>query len=57
MNHYHVNFLLHHVHHFNLTELDNMIPFERQVYLALLEQRLQEEQQHNTGSPIIGQGI
>lgn len=60
MNHYHTNFHLHRVHHYGLTELDNMIPFERQVYLALIEQRLQEEQrQSQMGGvpPLIGEGI
>ena len=38
-------------HKWSLTELDNMIPFERGVYVMLLEQWIKEEnervEQHN----------
>lgn len=36
-----------------------MMPFERQIYLAMLEQRLQEEQRQQGGGmpPMIGEGI
>jgi len=30
-------------HNWSLTELDNMIPFERGVYVMLLEQWIKEE--------------
>ena len=30
-------------HKYNLTELDNMIPFEREIYIGLLEQHIKEE--------------
>ena len=30
-------------HKYSLTELENMIPFEREIYLGLLEQWLREE--------------
>ena len=30
-------------HNYSLTELENMIPFEREIYLGLLEQWLREE--------------
>ena len=30
-------------HKWSLTELDNMLPFERQVYLMLLQQWIKEE--------------
>jgi hypothetical protein len=30
-------------HHFSLAELDNMIPFERDVYVLLLRQWIEEE--------------
>ena len=32
-------------HGYSLTELENMIPFERDVYLILLLQYLEEEKQ------------
>jgi hypothetical protein len=36
-------------HKYSLTELDNMIPFERDIYVALLQNFLkeQEEEQKN----------
>ena len=30
-------------HNYSLTELDNMIPWEREVYLGLLMEHLKEE--------------
>ena len=30
-------------HKYSLTELDNMIPWERQIYMALLVKHIQEE--------------
>ena len=32
-------------HKYSLTELDNMIPFEREIYLTLLTQHLEEEEE------------
>jgi hypothetical protein len=34
-------------HNFSLTELDNMIPWEREIYLALLRKHIEEENKHN----------
>jgi hypothetical protein len=30
-------------HHYSLTELENMIPWEREVYISLLMQHIKEE--------------
>ena len=30
-------------HKYSLTDLDNMIPFEREIYVTLLSQYLEEE--------------
>ena len=30
-------------HHWSLTELDNMMPWEREIYINLLMQHLEEE--------------
>jgi len=30
-------------HKWSLTELDNMLPYERQIYVTLLQQWIQEE--------------
>jgi hypothetical protein len=32
-------------HKYSLTEIENMIPFEREVYVAMLVQHLEEEKQ------------
>ena len=43
MNMYKTNFALMQHHKYSLTELDNMIPFEREIYLGMLAQHLEEE--------------
>jgi hypothetical protein len=30
-------------HQYSLTELDNMIPWERQIYIGLLQEHIKEE--------------
>jgi len=30
-------------HKYSLTELDDMIPFEREIYIGLLEQHIKDE--------------
>ena len=32
-------------HKYSLTELDNMIPWEREIYIGLLMQHLKEEEE------------
>jgi hypothetical protein len=32
-------------HKYSLTEIENMIPWEREIYLTLLEQHIQEEEE------------
>lgn len=44
-NFYKMNFALVQYHKYSLTELENMIPFEREVYVAMLLQYLEEEKQ------------
>jgi len=44
-NHYQTNFAMIQHHKWSLTELDNMIPYERQVYVTLLQQWSKEENQ------------
>ncbi len=38
-----VNFALMQHHKYSLTELENMIPWEREIYLSLLKQYIEEE--------------
>lgn len=42
-NYYRTNFDLKHNHGFSLNELDYMLPFEREVYIAILIKHLQDE--------------
>ena len=42
-SYYKVNFALMQHHKYSLTELENMIPWEREVYLSLLQQYIEEE--------------
>jgi hypothetical protein len=34
-------------HKYSLTELDNMVPWEREVYVKLLVKHLEEEERRN----------
>jgi len=42
-SYYKVNFALMQHHKYSLTELENMIPWEREIYLSLLQQYIEEE--------------
>jgi hypothetical protein len=42
-SYYKVNFALMQHHKYSLTELENMIPWEKEVYLTLLQQYIEEE--------------
>lgn len=42
-SYYKVNFALMQHHKYSLTELENMIPWEREIYLSLLKQYIDEE--------------
>ena len=42
-SYYKINFALMQHHKYSLTELENMIPWEREIYLALLQNYIEEE--------------
>ena len=42
-SYYKVNFALMQHHKYSLTELENMMPWEREICLALLQQYIEEE--------------
>lgn len=44
-NYFQTNFALMQHHKYSLTELDNMMPWERQVYIDMLVQFLEEEKE------------
>jgi len=51
-NYYKINFALMQFHKYSLTEVENLIPWERDVYIGLLQQHLEDEklrQQQSNG--------
>ena len=40
---YRLNFALMQYHKYSLTEIENLIPWERDIYVGLLKQHLEEE--------------
>jgi hypothetical protein len=47
VSYYQVNFALIQHHKYSLTELENMIPWERDVYITLLQQYIEEQNLKN----------
>jgi len=43
VSYYKINFALMQHHKYSLSDLENMIPWERDVYLSLLKQYIEEE--------------
>ena len=46
-NMYHLNFAVMQHHIYSLTEIENMIPFERDIYVSLLKNYLDEQEEKN----------
>lgn len=44
-SYYRINFALMQYHKYSLTEIENMIPWEREIYLTLLENHIKEEEE------------
>ena len=42
-NYYRINFALLQYHKYSLTEIENLIPWERDIYVGLLKNHLEEE--------------
>ena len=42
-SYFRINFALMQHHKYSLTELENMIPWEKEIYLAFLQQYIEEE--------------
>jgi len=42
-SYYKINFALMQYHKYSLTEIENLIPWERDVYVGLLQQHLEDE--------------
>jgi hypothetical protein len=47
-SYYKTNFSLIQHHKYSLTEIESMIPWEREVYIALLKQYIEEENLKNS---------
>ena len=43
-SYYKVNFALMQHHKYSITEIENMMPWERDIYVGLLRQHLEEEE-------------
>jgi hypothetical protein len=43
-NYFKLNFALIQYHKYSLTEIENLMPWERDIYVALLNQHLEEEE-------------
>jgi hypothetical protein len=43
-NYFRLNFSLMQYHKYSLTEIENMIPWERDIYVELLKQHIEEEE-------------
>ena len=43
VSYYKLNIALMQHHNYSLTELENMIPWEREIYVSLLQQHVEEE--------------
>ena len=46
-SYYRINFSLIQFHKYSLSEIENLIPFERELYLGLLQQHIEEENLKN----------
>ena len=44
VSYFKLNFALMQYHKYSLTEIENMIPWERDVYVGLLQQHLEDEE-------------
>ena len=42
-SYYKINFSLMQHHKYSLSDLENMIPWEREIYVSLLQQHIEEE--------------
>jgi hypothetical protein len=46
-SYYRINFSLLQFHKYSLTEIENLIPFERELYLGLLQEHIEDENLKN----------
>ena len=46
-SYYRINFSLLQFHKYSLTEIENLIPFERELYLGMLQEHIEDENLKN----------
>jgi len=46
-NYYQINFQMMQNFNYSLTELDNMMPWEREIYILLLKEHIKEQNERN----------
>ena len=51
-NYFKLNFALMQYHKYSLTEIENMIPWERDIYVSLLKDHLEEEERKQVATRI-----
>lgn len=44
-----MNFIIVEEHNFTLSELENMLPWEREIYVAMIDNKIQEETEQLRG--------
>jgi hypothetical protein len=55
MNHFKTNFGLMQHHKYSLAELENMMPWEKTIYVALLANYIKEKEQERRDAELIAQ--
>lgn len=55
MNHFKTNFGLMQHHKYSLAELENMIPWEKSLYVAMLTNYIKEKEQERRDAELIAQ--
>lgn len=51
MSYYKLNFSLAQFHKWSIEEIENLIPFEREIYVIMLNQHIEEEEQKQKNQP------
>lgn len=56
-NHYKSNFILMFDHKYSLQDLENMIPWERQIYIDMLNNRIKMEEDRRNNQADLGRHL
>lgn len=47
-NHYRLTFALHHYHSFSITEINEMMPYEKDIYISMIQKILKSKEGADT---------